>query len=184
MVGERENIWRGVEEEQDAVFLECPLRPCPSRDRLTDAWATVEKVKRSPDEHRYIFWFVEYDDKGVEHQRIWYIQGLEQVRRASIPYAKMGEDPEVVGDHASGTDSDEPSDLESVATPEEEVKDVLSTSGAKKKPAAGTATGSCASSSSKGPPLAKPPPWKRKEGNAKQPPCKRPATSSAALKPI
>ena len=42
----------------------------------------VEKVKRSPDEHCYIFWFVEYDDKGVEHQRISYLQGLEQVRRA------------------------------------------------------------------------------------------------------
>ena len=26
------------------------------RDRITDAWAKIEKVKRSPDEHRYIFW--------------------------------------------------------------------------------------------------------------------------------
>ena len=76
---ERENIWRGVEEEQDAVFLECPLRLCRSRDHITDAWAKVEKVKRSPDEHRYIFWFAEYDEKGVEHQRIWYIQGLDRV---------------------------------------------------------------------------------------------------------
>ena len=127
---------------------------------------------------------MEYDDKGVEHQQIWYLQGLEQVRRASIPYAKMGEDPEVVGDHASATGSDEPSDLESVATPEEEVKYEPLVGGAKKKPAASTATGSCASSSSKGPPSAKPPPWKRKDGNAMHPPWKRTATSSAALKPI
>ena len=184
MWSERENIWHGVEEEQDAVFLECPLRLCRSRDGITDAWAKVQKVKRSPDGHRYIFWFVEYDDKGVECQRIWYLQGLEQVRRAIIPYAKLGEDPEVVGDYASATDSDKPSETESVATPEEEVKDELPTGSMKKRPATRTTSSTGASSFFKGPPSARLPPWKRKEGNAKQPPWKKPATSTASLKPI
>ena len=177
-------VWHGVEEEQDAVFLECPLRLCRSRDRITDAWAKVQKVKRSPDGHRYIFWFVEYDDKGIECQRIWYLQGLEQVRRATIPYAKLGEDPEVVGDYASATDSDKSSETESVAAPEEEVKDELPTGSIKKRPAMRTTSSTGASSSSKGPPSARLPPWKRKEENAKQPPWKKPATSSASLKPI
>ena len=47
----RHNVWCGVEEEHDHVFLECPLSLCKSRDRVTDAWARVKKVRRSPDEH-------------------------------------------------------------------------------------------------------------------------------------
>ena len=74
-------------------------------------------MRRSPDEHRYIFWFVEYDDRGVEHNRIWYIQGLEQIRHAAVPCAKMGEDTELIGENASEADSEGPSLVESVPSP-------------------------------------------------------------------
>ena len=90
---ERENIWRGVEEEQDAVLLECPLRLCHSRDRITDAWAKVEKVKRSPDEHRCIFWFVEC----VEHQRIWVWSRSEGLRFRTRRWVKTLRLLEIVG---------------------------------------------------------------------------------------
>ena len=180
---ERENVWKGVEEEHDHVFLECPLAMCRLRDRITDAWARIKKVRRSPDERRYIFWFVEYDDRGVEHDRIWYIQGLEQIRRASIPYAKLGEDPEMVGEHASGTDSDQPSPLESVASPEEEEVEPPASS-VRKRPAAARDMSSRASSSKIGPPPPKAPPWKRQGGNLKEPPWKKPSASSASLRPI
>ena len=172
---EKQNIWRGVEEEHDHVFLDCPLSLYRSRDRVTDAWARMKKNRRSPNKHRYIFWFMEYDDRGAEYNRIWYIQGMEQKRYITLPYAKMGEDPELVGEY----------ELDADPSPEEEAEFISSSPPIRKRSAATLAVGLGAFSSAGGGAVSsKSPPWKKPMGNAKSPPWKKFAATRIKVKPI
>ena len=44
-----------MQEQKDHVFVECALSLCISRDRVTEAWAKINKIRLSPGQDRTSF---------------------------------------------------------------------------------------------------------------------------------